>query len=141
MSRKKKPLLKRHAALQSTMDRYRHRAFDWQTGATCIHLLRHHLKAMGYKVPAVPKLDGPITAKRELKKRGWGSVEAMLDELLEPIPVAAMLPGDVSVLPGEDGLGGVVISLGSTCIGYADGADGMVIFTQPGAVLEKAWRV
>lgn len=140
--RKKKPLLKRHEALKATMDKFRHRPFDWKTGATCVHLLRFHLKKMGYKVEAVPKLDGPIAAKRELKKRGYASVEAMLDDLLTPIPVAAMLPGDVSVLPGDDALGAVVISLGSTAIGYAEGHDaGMTLFTDPGAVLQKAWRV
>lgn len=141
MAKKMKPLLRRHKALQSTMDRYRHRTFDWKTGATCIHLLRHHLKAMGHKVEKVPRLDGPIAAKRELKKRGWDSVEAMLDALLERIPVAAMLPGDVSVLPGDNALGAVVISLGSTCIGYAEDAETMTLFTQPAAVLENAWRV
>lgn len=104
-------------------------------------MLRMHLVAMGHKVEKVPKLDGPIAAKRELKKRGYASVEAMLDDLLTPIPVAAMLPGDVSVLPDDDALGAVVISLGSTAIGYADGAEGMVLLTAPGAVLEKAWRV
>ena len=136
-----KPLLKRHKALQKVMDRYRHLPFSWQHNRTCVHMLRMHLVAMGHRVEKVPRLDGPIAAKRELKKRGWDSVEAMLDALLEPIPVAAMLPGDVSVLPGEDSLGGVVISLGSSCVGYADGAEGMVLFTQPAAVLEKAWRV
>lgn len=141
MARKKKPLLKRHEALQATMDRYRHRAFDWKTGATCIHMLRFHLKKMGHKVEAVPKLDGPVAAKRELKKRGYASVEAMLDAMLEPIPVAAMLPGDLSVVPDDSGLGAVYISLGSTAIGYAEGVEGMALFTDPSAVFQKAWRV
>lgn len=141
MSRKKKPLLKRHDALQATLERYRARPFDWSTGATCVHMLRFHLKKMGHKIEAVPKLDGPIAAKRELKRRGWESVSAMLDDLLEPIPVAAMLPGDVSVLPGDDGLEAVVISLGATAIGYSEGIEGMTLFTEPGRVLERAWRV
>lgn len=139
--RKKPPLLKRHAALEATMAKYRHRAFDWKTGATCVHMLRFHLRRMGYKVPAVPKLDGPVAAKRALKKLGWPNVEAMLDDLLTPIPVAAMLPGDVSVVPDDSGLGAVYISLGSTAIGYAEGVEGMALFTEPGKVFEKAWRV
>lgn len=141
MAKRLKPLIKRKRALEATMDRYRHRSFDWKTGATCVHMLRYHLKKMGHDVPAVPKLDGPIAAKRELKKHGWKSVEAMLDDLLEPIPVAAMLPGDVSIVPGEGGLEAVYISLGSTAIGWADGVDGMALFTEPGRVFEKAWRV
>lgn len=142
MTKKMKPLLRRHKALEKVMARYRHLPFSWQHNRTCIHMLRMHLVAMGHKVEKVPKLNGPIAAKRELKKRGYASVEAMLDDLLEPIPVAAMLPGDVSVLPGDDALGAVVISLGSTAIGYAEGHDaGMTLFTDPGAVLQKAWRV
>lgn len=141
MARKKKPLLKRHEALEATMERYRYRPFDWGTGATCIHMLRFHLKKMGHRVAAVPKLDGPVAAKRELKKRGFASVEEMLDDLLEPIPVAAMLPGDVSVVPDDSGLGAVYISLGSTAIGYAEGIEGMALFTEPGRVFQKAWRV
>lgn len=138
--RAKNPLLRRHAALEATMARYRHRAFDWATGATCIHMLRFHLKKLGHKVPAVPKLDGPVAAKRELKKRGYASVSAMLDDLLEPIVVAAMLPGDVSVLPGEEGLEGVVISLGTTrAIGWHEDAEGMTVLEIER--LEKAWRV
>lgn len=141
MARKKPTLLKRHAALQKVMDRYRHLPFSWQHNRTCVHMLAMHLRAMGHKPPKVPKLDGPIAAKRELKKRGWASVEAMLDDLLEPIPVAAMLPGDVSVVPGDGGLEAVYISLGSTAMGYAEDIDGLALFTEPGKVFKKAWRV
>lgn len=141
MSRKKPTLLKRHAALQKVMDRYRHLPFSWEHNRTCIHMLAAHLRAMGYKVPKVPKLDGPIAAKRELKKRGFASVEELLDLMLERIPVAAMLPGDVAVVDGDNGLAAVYISLGSTAIGYSEGVEGMALFTNPGAVFEKAWRV
>lgn len=141
MSRKKKPLLKRHAALQKTMDRYRHLPFSWAHNRTCVHMLRFHLTALGYKLPKIGKLDGPVAAKRELKKHGWASVEAMLDHLLTPISVAAMLPGDVAVVDGEHGLAAVYISLGSTAIGYAEGVEGMALFTNPGAVFKRAWRV
>lgn len=140
MSRKKKPLLKRHDALQATMDRYRHRAFDWKTGATCIHMLRFHLKKMGHKVEKVPKLEGPIAAKRELKKRGFASVEAMLDAMLTPIPVAAMLPGDVTILPDDSGLDGIAISLGEKMIGWHQDAETMALM-EPVETLTKAWRV
>lgn len=141
VSKKKNPLLRRKAALDATLEKYRARTFDWETGATCIHMFRFLAKRMGHKIEAVPKLDGPIAAKRELKKRGWDSVEEMLDALLTPIPVASMLPADVSVVPDDSGLGGIVISLGSTALGYAEGFDGMVMFTEPGRVLEKAWRI
>lgn len=141
MARKLKPLIKRHRALEKVMARYRHLPFSWRHNRTCIHMLAMHLRAMGHKVEKVPKLDGPLAAKRELKKRGFATVEAMLDDLLTPIPVAAMLPGDVSVLPGDNGLGAVIISLGATAIGYTEGVEGMTLFTSPEAVLEKAWRV
>lgn len=141
MAKRKKTMLKRHEALKATKARYGARPFDWETGATCIHMFRFHARKMGHKIEAIPKLTGPIDAKRELKKRGYDSVEAMLDALLTPIPVAAMLPGDVSVLPDDSGLGGIVISQGDTAIGYAEGVDGLVLFTEPARVVERAWRV
>lgn len=135
-----KPLLRRQKALDATMAKFRARPFSWEDGATCIHMFRFHAKRMGLKIERVPKLNGPVAAKRELKKRGWDSVEAMLDALLTPIPVARMLPGDVSVLPDDSGLGGIVISLGATAIGYTEINDqGMSLLTDPGAVLTKAW--
>ncbi|MGX7926452.1 DUF6950 family protein [Tsuneonella sp. HG094] len=141
MGKKLNPLVKRQRALKATMAKYRDRPFSWDRNTTCIHLFAFHARRMGHRFEKVPKLAGPKDALRELKKRGWASVEAMLDDLLTPIPVAMMLPGDVSVLPGDDALGAIVISLGSTAIGYSEGAPGMTIFTEPGRVLEKAWRV
>jgi hypothetical protein len=138
--KKKKTLLKRQEALQATMDKFRGRPFDWETGATCIHMLRFHAKRLGHKLPAIPKLTGPLVAARELKKHGWNNVTEMLDELFEPIPVAAMLPGDISILPGDSGLEGVVLSLGEKVIGWHEESEGMVIM-QPIGLLEKAWRV
>lgn len=135
-----KPLLRRQKALEATMAKYRARSFSWKDGATCVHMFRFHAKRMGLNIERVPRLSGPVAAKRELKKRGWDSVEQMLDALLTPIPVAAMLPGDVSVLPDDSGLGGIVISLGATAIGYTEISDqGMSLLTEPGAVLTKAW--
>jgi hypothetical protein len=133
-------MIRRHNALEATMAKYRHRPFGWSSGATCIHMFRFHAKRMGRKIERVPRLDGPIAAKRELSKRGWESVEAMLNALLEPIAVAAMLPGDVSILPDDSGLDGIVISLGDKVIGWHEEAVGMVVM-EPVALLTKAWRV
>lgn len=135
-----KPLIRRQKALEATMAKYRARPFSWEDGATCVHMFRFHAKRMGVQIERVPRLTGPVSAKRELRKRGWDSVEDMLDALLTPIPVAKMLPGDVSVLPDDSGLGGIVISLGATAVGYTEVSDGgMSLLTDPGAVLEKAW--
>lgn len=141
MAKKKPNIIRRHQALESTMQKYRDRPFSWEGNATCIHMMRHHLKRMGHQIERVPKLSGPVAAKRELKKRGWGSVAAMLDDLLEPIPVAMMLPGDVSILPDDSGLNGIVISVGAAkIIGWHEEAAGMVVM-EPTADLQRAWRV
>lgn len=140
MAKKLKPLVKRQRALEATMKKYRNRSFSWDGSDTCIHMLRFHANKLGHKIERVPKLAGPLDAKRELKKRGWASVEDMLNDLFEPIPVARMLPGDVSILPDDSGLQAVVISLGDKVIGWHEEHEGMVVM-EPVGLLEKAWRV
>lgn len=133
-------MLRRQKALDATMAKYRYRPFDWDSGATCIHMFRFHANKLGHKLERVPKLRGPVEAKRELKRRGFTSVEAMLDKMLERIPVATMLPGDVSILADDSGLDGIVISVGEKVIGWHEDADGMVVM-EPVGLLTKAWRI
>lgn len=133
------PMLRRKRAIDATMAKYRYRAFDWERGATCVHMLRFHANRLGHKLPRVPKVSGPLAAKKALAKHGWDSVTEMLDALFEPIPVAAMLPGDVSVMPGEGGLEGVAISVGSKAIGWVETIETMALIDP--TKLEKAWRL
>lgn len=80
---------------------------------SCLHFVHAHLTALGHELPEIPAFDSAAGAKRAMKARGWASVEAMLDEYLEPIPPARMVLGDVATAPGEGGLATIVIASGT----------------------------
>jgi hypothetical protein len=107
-------LIRRKLATEKTMAKFRARAFDWKKGATCVHLARFHLLAMGHRPEPLPRIRGPIGAARALKERGWADVAAMLDAQLglTRIAPAQMLLGDLAVLPADEGFDAVVINVG-----------------------------
>lgn len=84
----------------SVLERFRDKPFSWSTTANCIHLGRAQLVAFGYAPPPVPLFRTPIGAKRALLKRGFATMGVLLDSMLPPIPPAAMLLGDLALLPG-----------------------------------------
>jgi hypothetical protein len=103
-------LLRRHAATQATLARFKGKPFDWRRGIHCAALLRFHLKKMGHPVPPLPPLRSALAARRELDRRGCADLAALCGgELkLEPIAPAAMLMGDVAVLDSaEEGAGNI----------------------------------
>ncbi len=134
-------LIRRQHATNATMNRYRHKAFDWRTGITCVHLARFHLKQMGRKVPTVPRIRSEFAAVREMKARGWANVAEMLDSMLERIPPAAMTLGDLAVTKSADGIGAILVAVGaSKLIGWREDAEGMVILDVTLDELDGAWR-
>lgn len=137
---KKPDMIRRQQAVQRTMDKYRHRKFDWRSKATCLHLARFHLRAMGKNPPALPQIGSLLAAKKALKARGWKDVGEMLDAIgLERIPPAAMLLGDLAMLESADGMGSIVVSAGGKVLGWHDDDAGMVVM-EP-LKIEAAWRV
>lgn len=102
----------RRSATQATRDRFYGAAFDWAAGMHCVKLAAVHLRNMGHRPPALPKVTSPEAAHRALAARGWDSVAAMLDSLLERIPPAMMLPGDLAVVDGDEGFESVLVYLG-----------------------------
>jgi hypothetical protein len=111
--RKPVGLVQRAAATEKTMARFRHRAFDWGTGATCLHLARAQMKNMGYRPPAIPRFTSALGARRALAQAGFDSVSALLDSMLPRIAPAAMLVGDLAAFPGEAGFECVAVSAGA----------------------------
>ena len=93
---------RRVAATIRTDARFRSKPFDWRTAGTCIHLVRYHAKAMGHHVPIVPRFRSARGALRALKKTGFDTLPALLDDRFVPIPAARMRIGDVVALPGHD---------------------------------------
>ncbi|WP_126172853.1 DUF6950 family protein [Altericroceibacterium xinjiangense] len=134
-------LVRRQAATQMTMARYRGKAADWRTGITCLHLARFHLKQMGHKVPTIPRIRSEFAAVREMKKRGWSNVAEMLDATLLRITPAQMLMGDLAVVRSTDGIGAILVCAGPRkLLGWREDAPEMVTLDVTLDQLDGAWR-
>lgn len=103
---------RRRAATEATLNKFRRTAFDWSEGRHCMKLAHYHLRQMGKRPPALPRIRSPLAARKELKARGFASVTELLDSLLVRIPPARMQLGDIAVLPGDDGLDAVFVCAG-----------------------------
>lgn len=132
-------LLRRKDATAATLAKYRDKPFSWRDGHTCLHMLRFHLRKMGYKPETLPRVRSALGARRALDDRGWKDVGDMLDTLLPRIAPAAMLLGDVALFRSEDGFGAITISLGGKVMGWHPDYDGMTAL-EP-IEIAGAWRV
>ncbi len=127
-------LLRRQSALEQTLEKYRDAPLDYKT-ADCARMLRFHLLKMGHKPPALPKYQSATGAIRALRN---GGIIAVLDSFLTRIPHARMLPGDVAVLEGENGMDAGVICVGFKVIGFHEGSEVMVNLIP--LEVKAAWR-
>ena len=105
-------LTERAKRLNKTLSKFQGRGFKWDGGATCIHVFRTHLKNMGHAVPVVPRFHSALSAKRAMDDAGYESLEALADSLLERIPPASMLIGDIALMEGEEVFDALVLSAG-----------------------------
>ncbi|HEX8415316.1 MAG TPA: hypothetical protein VF637_15755 [Sphingomicrobium sp.] len=137
-------LAERAIATDKVITKFREKPFDWRHASTCIHLARAQIVAMGGKVPPIPRFQSPLAARRSLKKLGHTSVLELLDAVLpgQRIAPAAMIVGDLGILPGEDGLDAVVIAAGHKVIGWhgSDLSRLQVIEVSRGDLI-AAWRL
>lgn len=135
-------LIRRKNAVESTLARYRDKAFDWRQGVHCVQLAQFHLKAMGHKVPPVPRIRSALGAKRALAARDWDSVTGMLDAMLPRIAPAQMLLGDLAVVPGDQGLDAIFICAGpQKILGWREDQPGLVTLDISLDELTGAWRI
>ena len=138
-------LLRRQKATQTTLDKYRAKAFAWKQGVTCVHMARFHLRQMGHTPEALPRLRGPIGARKALDGRGWATVSDMLDAQpgLTRIAPAMMLPGDLAVLPADEGFDAIVVCAGlHKLLGWHESwPHGMTEMEAPLSNVLGAWRV
>ncbi len=136
---------RRREASQATKDRFFGKVMDWGAGVHCVKMAHYHLRQMGWRspqLPTLPRINSAIGAKKALQARGWLSVTAMLDQLLERIPLAMMLLGDMAVTPGEDGLDCVMICLGPrTMMGFTPDTGEVVAYATDYRDFSAAWRV
>lgn len=101
MAKRKPELVRRQLAIAKTMKRFGGKAF--RLGANdCAKLAAFHLKAMGHRnLPTTGNYDSEFGAAKQVKKLGFDNLEQLFDELLERIPPAAMLPGDLAMPPSD----------------------------------------
>jgi hypothetical protein len=137
-------LVDRAVATQAVMGRFRNRAFDWKAGTTCLHLLRAQLMKLGHKPPRIPQFRTPMGARKAMERAGFEDLAAMIDSVLpQRIAPAAMLIGDVGLLPGEP-FGAIVINVGGgKVMGWHDSdlSRLAVIADIPWSEFVAAWRV
>jgi hypothetical protein len=135
-------LVRRKAATEKTLQRYRGKAFDWAKGVTCVHLARAHLRNMGHKPPTIPRFRSALGAKKAMQERGWGSVSDMLDQLLVRIAPAQMVLGDLAVVPGDAGMDAILVCAGPRKVfGWREDAPVLVVLDVSMGEMTGAWRV
>lgn len=131
----------RRDVTQATMDHFTPKPFDWCKAATCVHMVRRHVAAMGHSVPPMPRFRSALSAKAALTERGWSNLAEMMDATLPRIMPAQVIMGDVVELQSEsDVFGALCIALGDgRVMGYSEGQEAFSVmqpFTSPIA----AWR-
>ncbi|WP_328277768.1 DUF6950 family protein [Sphingobium sp.] len=130
-------LERRQAALEKVAAKYRKRRVDFRS-ADCVRMLRYHLLQMGHRPPPLPRYQSMLGARRALEKAG--GLVRVLDGLLPRIAPARMLPGDVAVIPGEGGDGGLIFHEFDKFIGCHQDEDRIVTLVVDLGVLTAAWR-
>lgn len=135
--------VERAAATKATADKFRGRPLDFAAGVTCLHALREHMVGFGYTPPAIPDFTDVRGAKRALRSTGHRTIKGLLNELLTPIPPAAMRVGDIALGPGAGPFEAVGINAGyGKFLGWHDdGALGLVNITIDPNALIGAWRL
>ena len=135
---------RRVAAVQATMARFANVAFVWGR-IDCAKMVAFHLRQMGHHqgvgMHKAGSYRSALGARRALARAGYGSLSDALDVLgFARLAPAAALPGDIALLPGEDGFDAMCVVVGNGRVfGYHEDAVGAVVL-QP-ARIESAWRV
>lgn len=111
----------------------------------CAKMVRALLVQMGHTGLPKPKpYKNAIGAKRELTRLGFASLAAMMDSRLERIAPAAMLIGDIGLVPADpNGAAGdetLVVSLGNKYWGWHLDHFELVVLVIDPANITAAWR-
>lgn len=143
MTKQLPDLERRRVATAKTLAKYRDKPFDWRRSATCIHLARFHMRAMGHRPPRMPAIRSALRAKRELAKRECESVIALLDSIgLERIAPAQMRLGDLAAVPGVEGLDAVFVNITTRKFaGWREDQHGLVALDLGLDEVTAAWRL
>lgn len=133
-------LVRRAAAAQQTLDRFRGKPFALGTH-DCARMALFHLRKLGLRIKGPPagSYKSAAGARRELNALGFKSLGELLDGHFERIPPAAAVVGDIIEMPGAEGLSGLAVALGNgRVVAYHEDAVGAEVL-QP-LMISGAWR-
>lgn len=137
-------LAERRDITSRTIEKYRFEALSFERQVTCLHLFRDHLIGMGHKPPEIPAFKSVRGAAKAMKAAGFANLAAIADRVLPlaRIAPAAMLVGDIGLLPGEP-FEAIVIWAGGKMFGWHDSdlSRLSVITEVPMTEFIAAWRV
>lgn len=135
-------LERRRIVTTKTMARFRNKEFDWRYQRTCAHLARYQARAMGKRLPKVPRFRSAVGAKKGLAMLGHDSLIGLLDAHLERIAPAEMRVGDLCAVPGTQGLDAVFINVDLRKIaGWREDEPRLVVLAVSLDEIEAAWRL
>ena len=134
-------LHERVIATDKVVAKFRARPFDWSKRATCIHLARAQARALGHRPPSIPDIRSAIGARRALAQLGHETLSGLLDAMFPRIAPASALPGDLVVVPGEEGFESIGIAAGGAILMYHADADGLVPVKEALGSVTGAWRL
>lgn len=136
-------LEERRVRTEAVVAKFRARRLDWRKAATCVHLARAQMRAMGHRPPSIPQFYSPRGALTAMRKAGFADLSAMLDSMLPRIAPAEMWVGDLALVSGTPPFDSIMINAGlGKLLGYAEAEPerGIVNFV-PTAPLLGAWRL
>lgn len=135
---------RRMRAIESVRARFEGKSYKIGR-SDCAKLVRALLVAMGHtKLPKPKPYKTALGAKRELTRLGFDSLEQMMDTLLERISPAAMLVGDIGLIPADpdDAAGDetLVVSLGNKYWGWHPDQFELAVLVIDPDNIKAAWR-
>lgn len=135
-------LVARAEATEKVVARFRNRPFDWSERATCIHLARAQMRALGHRPPAIPDFRSALGARKALERTGCASLQALLDSMLPRIAPLSAWVGDLMLVPGKEPFGeALAISAGGALLMYHAEADGVANVIDAMSHVRAAWRL
>jgi hypothetical protein len=136
-------LLRRHEATEATLAKFRGKAWSWESGITCAHLMRFHLLKMGHRLEPMPRLRSLVAARRALAARGCANMGELVGKHLglPPIAPAEMLMGDLATFASSDGLGALMVCAGPLKLfGWREDVPELVVLDVELGEIQQAWR-
>lgn len=142
MARRLPELERRRRATERTRQKYLDTEFDWKRWHHCIALARYQAVQMGHRPPPIRPIRGPVSAKRELARRGHESAIGLLDSLFPRIAPAQMLLGDLAAVEGTDGLDAIMVNVGpGRLMGWHAEKPTLAVVIVDLAEISASWRL